>query len=221
MMVDGQLAGKIAVVADAPGMVGRALAQAFAESGAHVILVGLHEGRLMEIAQTCPEAVETVSLARGRATVLDALRDAWGGEPLDFYVDLLPFSDPGEDHPGEAISRSAGLLSALATGLRNAAGIGVLALPGGAERATAPMAGFRGLIADQACRLQPACLTGLIVRDMQPTMTMTPATAGLLANRLFHLVRGDRPRLQTGAVYDWSPLAQEPGQADDEHGKDV
>lgn len=49
---------------------------------------------LAQIAELAPEQIEPLFVKGGQVEALRLLRDAWGGEPLDLVVNLMPLAYP-------------------------------------------------------------------------------------------------------------------------------
>ena len=73
---------------------GAEIAQAFATLGAKVIVMGGQAARLAEIAALAPDQIEPLFIKGGQVEALRLLRDAWGAEPLDLVVNLMPLAYP-------------------------------------------------------------------------------------------------------------------------------
>lgn len=73
---------------------GAEIAQAFAETGAHVIVMGGDAQGLGQIAAASPERIEPLFVKGGQVEALRVLADAWGAEPIDLVVNLMPLAYP-------------------------------------------------------------------------------------------------------------------------------
>jgi hypothetical protein len=73
---------------------GAEIALAFAETGAKVIVMGGDAPGLAEIAAQAPERIEALFIKGGQIEALRLLRDAWGAEPIDLIVNLMPLAYP-------------------------------------------------------------------------------------------------------------------------------
>lgn len=73
---------------------GAEVAQAFARTGAHIIVMGGNAAGLTKIAAAAPEQIEPFFVKGGQVEALRLLGDAWGAEPLDMVVNLMPLAYP-------------------------------------------------------------------------------------------------------------------------------
>ena len=198
--------GKTIVIAGAEHPLGASLCERLARFGAVVIAVGWTDTTLLDIAARAPGKIEPLMLSQGRRDVLELLREAWGDEPLNVYIDLIPIMNPARhDMPHAAFAQSAGLASALAAGMRAGRARGIMAIPyghGGAPSAQARTAGYTALVRRLSRDLRPARVLGLALPDQAGGWT-TPATvsAGDTVMTLAHDVsRG----IKAGSIVEWA-----------------
>ncbi len=73
---------------------GPQIAGAFAATGARVIVMGGDAKGLAQIAVQDPDQIETLFVQGGQIEALRLLGKAWGNEPLDLVVNLMPLAYP-------------------------------------------------------------------------------------------------------------------------------
>ncbi len=69
---------------------GPELAKAFAASGAKVIAIDEDERQLDHLAAADPSRIDVLWADGFKADTLQVLKDAWGSEPIDLVVNLMP-----------------------------------------------------------------------------------------------------------------------------------
>lgn len=99
---------------------GAAIARALAKSGARVILIDGDSKALTKIAASDPDNIETLTLPKLQSDMTHLLRDAWGAEPLDMVVNLMPLAFP--DAIAEQMRTLSAIFRATARGLVAARG---------------------------------------------------------------------------------------------------
>ncbi len=147
----GYFKGKVVAIMGAEHPLGSSLALRFSGFGATVIAIGEDEESLHGLARTNPEQIEPLALRSGRADVLGLLRDAWGDEPLDCYIDTSPISAERQKlQAPDIFAKSAGTAAALVRGIRNGQARAVLAMPAVSSASspteTARHAGYTALV---------------------------------------------------------------------------
>lgn len=164
ILEQGVFAGRVAVVAGCSDDLGRALSHRLAALGARVIIIGVTDTRLLEIAKVAPERIETLSLSRGTSGTLAALRDAWDGPAIDFYFDLTPYCLRAEGTK-RAVAMSRDLLGSLQVGLRRTGTRGMLVFD--RTDTSGDMTGrIRGMLDTMSREIRPAALIGLSLSDL-------------------------------------------------------
>tara|TARA_R110002072_G_scaffold301874_2_gene482712 strand:+ start:4856 stop:5455 length:600 start_codon:yes stop_codon:yes gene_type:complete len=73
---------------------GAEIAKAFADARAHVIVMGGDAAGLTQIAARSPEQIEPLFINGGQVEALRLLGDAWGAEPIDLVINLMPLAYP-------------------------------------------------------------------------------------------------------------------------------
>ncbi|MGJ8625319.1 MAG: hypothetical protein ACSHXB_00050 [Sulfitobacter sp.] len=73
---------------------GSQIAQAFADTDARVIVMGGDAAGLAQIAAGSPERIEPLFIQGGQIEGLRLLDRAWGKEPVDLVVNLMPLAYP-------------------------------------------------------------------------------------------------------------------------------
>jgi len=73
---------------------GPQIAQAFADAGARVIVMGGDAQGLARIAQAAPDRIEPLFIKGGQIEALRLLDTAWGEEPIDLVINLMPLAYP-------------------------------------------------------------------------------------------------------------------------------
>lgn len=107
---------------------GASIARAFAKAGMRVILIDGDSKGLTKIASIDPDQIETLTLPKFQSDMTHLLRDAWGAEPLDMVVNLMPLAFP--DAIAEQMRTLTAILRTTVRGLVAAKGSIVSVVPG-------------------------------------------------------------------------------------------
>lgn len=204
---------RIAVISGGEHPLGGSLARRLASFGATVVVVGRDDQRLRDLARHAPDRIEPLALRPGRRDVLMLLREAWGDQPLDLYVDLTGLCPFGDQGAGEGLEfgfgLSAGIGAALVEGIRTGRADCVMAVPSTARgtpdtvETQARAAGFGALVRLFAGDVLPGRFLGLGLPAGRHDWTEACLlSAGDMVLMMCHPVsRG----LVTGSVLEWSP----------------
>lgn len=201
---------RVAVIAGAEHPLGTSLVRRMAAFGATVVAIGQDEAQLYGLARELTGRVEPLALAPGRRDVLALLYDAWGDEPLDIYVDVMPLCT-GTDlpDPAERFARSAGVAAALVRGIRQARAFAVMAVPladtGAPPPEQARSAGYGAMMRRLSADCRPGRMVGLgLPGASDPWTDAACLSAGDAILALCHPVtRG----LAGGQLLHWEPEA--------------
>ncbi len=195
------------MIAGAEHPLGRSLAKRLAGFGASVIALGRHDAPLMRLAAEFPERIEPLALPLGRKDLLPLLKEAWGDEPIHFFIDMLalyPFK--AREPVSVALGRSAGVFSALSGGLRAGSAQAVMLLPKIADSDSperqANAAGYEAFLVRVAAACPPGRMTGLrLPCDPKFWTERRCVSAGDVVLMLCHPIsRGLKP----ASVLDWA-----------------
>ena len=188
---------------------GVSLCGRLAEFGALVIAVGHDDQALQDLARKQPERIEHLVLRPGRRDVLGLLRDAWGGQPVDLFADLIGLmpqrETPGDQPARRGFAQSAGVAAALAEGIRAGKAFCTLAIPQADGEPTpdqqARSAGCTALARSFSKDVSPGRLLGLRLPEMPFDWTDARLiSAGDTILMMCHPVsRG----LANGSVLEW------------------
>jgi NAD(P)-dependent dehydrogenase (short-subunit alcohol dehydrogenase family) len=156
---------RITVIAGAEHPLGAALARCLAGFGALVIAVGRDDAALRDLARDRPDRIEPLALRPGRRDVLSILREAWGGQPIDLYMDFMALCGAQRDRGDYGFAQSAGVAAALVEGMRAGPGLCAMSVPdpganAGAED-LARAAGFEALVQKFAGEVAPGRILGM------------------------------------------------------------
>jgi hypothetical protein len=118
--------------------------------------MGADGDRLQALAGQMRGRVEPLAFGRQPDAVLAALEAAWGAEPVDVFIDVMPLcAVPAASDASDGIARSAKLARALLSGLRAGPAMAVMAIP------HPPCGGYAALLARLDTRSRPGRVTGL------------------------------------------------------------
>ena len=154
---------RIVVIAGAEHPLGAAMARRLAGFGATVIAVGRDDVALRDLARDRPDRIEPLALRPGRRDVLGLLRDAWGGQPVDVYLDVMSLCSATTDAQDYGFGQSAGVAAALVEAIRAGPGYCAMAVPegGAGPDGLARAAGFKALVQKFAQKAPPGRFVGL------------------------------------------------------------